>query len=167
MARVTLIAAVARNAAIGRDNRLLWQLPEDMQRFKALTVGHAVVMGRRTWESLPAKFRPLPGRRNIVVSRSVGYQLSDATVARSLTEAIAAAGEESVFIIGGAEVYREALRLADRLELTEVDDAPVADVFFPAVDPQQWQETARASRPATATTPAYAFVTYERATQST
>lgn len=167
MARVTLIAAVGRNGAIGKDNRLLWQLPEDMQRFKALTLGHTVLMGRKTWESLPAKFRPLPGRRNIVVSRNAAYQASGAAVALGLNDATLAADDESIFVIGGAEIYNQALLLADRLELTEVDDAPVGDAFFPAVDHQHWKEIARESRPATATAPAYAFVTYERATQST
>jgi len=167
VAEVTLIAAVARNGAIGKDNQLLWQLPEDMQRFKALTLGNLVLMGRKTWESLPAKFRPLPGRRNIVVSRNASYQAPGATVALSLNDAISAAGIEHVFIIGGAEIYSQALLLADRLELTEVDDAPAGDAFFPAVDRQRWQETARELRLATDTAPAYAFVTYERATQST
>jgi dihydrofolate reductase len=164
---LTLIAAVARNGAIGKNNGLLWRLPEDMQRFKALTVGHTVLMGRKTWESLPPKFRPLPERHNIVVSRNGGYHLSDATVAHSLDEAIAAAGDGQVFVIGGAEIYNQVLTLADRLELTEVDDAPAGDAFFPAVNKQLWQETARQPRPATTTTPAYDFVTYERATQST
>lgn len=159
---LTLIAAVAKNGAIGKDNRLLWNLPEDMQRFKKLTLGHAVLMGRKTWESLPEKFRPLPGRRNIVVTRNPGYRLSGATVAHTPSEAIAAAGDESIFVIGGAEIYREALPLADRLELTEVDDAPEGDAFFPMVDRLLWNETARESRPATATAPAYDFVSYER-----
>ena len=167
MALVTLIAAVARNGAIGKDNRLLWQLPEDMQRFKALTLGHAVLMGRKTWESLPAKFRPLPGRRNIVISRNANLQLPGAAIAHNLINAISAAGDENVFVIGGGEVYNHALPLADRLELTEVDDAPAGDAFFPTVDRRLWQETARESHPATATAPAYAFVTYKRSTQST
>jgi dihydrofolate reductase len=167
VALLTLIASVARNGAIGKDNQLLWRLPEDMRRFKALTTGHAVLMGRKTWESLPLKFRPLPGRLNIVVSRNKDYRLSDATVARSLDEAIVAAGAGQVFVIGGAEIYNQALVLADRLELTEVNDAPTGDTFFPTVDKRLWKETARESHPATATTPAYAFVTYERSTQST
>ena len=167
MALVTLIAAVARNRAIGKDNRLLWQLSEDMQRFKALTLGHTVVMGRKTWESLPAKFRPLPGRRNVVVSRNSAYQAVGATVTHSLEEAISVVGNESMFVIGGAEIYNQALLLADRLELTEVDDTPAGDAFFPEVNNRRWKETARVARPATETTPAYAFVTYERATQST
>ena len=167
MASITLIASVARNGAIGRDNQLLWRLPEDMRRFKALTLGHAVLMGRKTWESLPPKFRPLPGRRNFVVSRNEDYRLSDATVARSLDEAIAAAGGGQVFIIGGAEIYTQALALADRLELTEVDDAPEGDAFFPTVDKRIWKEISREPQAATAIAPAHAFVTYGRATQST
>ena len=164
---LTLIAAVARNGAIGKGNRLLWQIPEDMKRFKALTLGHAVLMGRKTWESLPEKFRPLPGRKNIVLSRHTYDQLPGASVKNTLDQAIDAAGGDDLFVIGGAEVYQQALLLADRLELTEVDDAPEGDAFFPAIDHKHWCETARVSRPATATTPAYAFVTYEPATQST
>ena len=162
-----LIAAVGRNLAIGIDNHLLWQLPEDMRRFKALTLGHTVLMGRKTWESLPAKFRPLPGRHNIVLSRETYDQLSGATVAHTLEEAISAAGDGEIFVIGGAEVYARTLLEADRLDLTEVDDTPLADAFFPAIDLHQWTEIARESRPATETAPAYAFVTYERSTQST
>ena len=164
---LTLIAAVGRNRAIGRDNRLLWKLPEDMQRFKALTLGHVVLMGRKTWESLPEKFRPLPGRHNIVLSRETYDQLSGAVVAHTLGDAIAAAGDRKIFVIGGAEVYEQALLEADRLELTEVDDDPHGDAFFPEVDQHRWKEIARDSRPATAITPPYAFVTYERSTQST
>jgi dihydrofolate reductase len=167
VAQVTLIAAVASNGAIGKDNHLLWQLPEDMQRFKALTLGHVVLMGRKTWESLPVKFRPLPGRRNIVVSRNSAYQALGATVVLNLNDAISAAANESIFVIGGAEIYKQALLLSDRLELTEVDDDPAGDAFFPALDHQHWKEIAREPRLATATAPAYAFVTYERATQST
>ena len=95
---LTLVAAVAKNGAIGRENRLLWRLPEDMQRFKALTMGGAVLMGRKTWESLPEKFRPLPGRHNIVVSRNVDYGAAGATVAHTLEEGIDRAGATDVFV---------------------------------------------------------------------
>ena len=164
---VTLVAAVGRNRAIGHENQLLWKLPEDMQRFKALTLGNAVLMGRKTWESLPEKFRPLPGRKNIVLSRETYSTLSGATVAHTFEDAISAAGNDAIFVIGGAEVYQRALMEADRLEITEVGDAPEADAFFPDIDLHRWKETSRESRSATATAPAFAFVTYERATQST
>lgn len=161
-ASLILIAAVARNGAIGKDNRLLWHLPEDMKRFKQLTLGHAVLMGRKTWESLPEKFRPLPGRQNIVMTRDDAYRAEGAVVVHSLAEAIAAAGSTAVFVIGGADIYGQLLAQADRLELTEVDDAPVGDVFFPTVDRALWQELTRERHPATATAPAYDFVSYVR-----
>lgn len=157
-----LIAAVGANRAIGKDNRLLWSLPEDMKRFKALTLGHAVLMGRKTWESLPPKFRPLPGRRNIVLSRDPHYRAEGATVAAGLDAALAAAGTGKVFVIGGADIYALTLPRAQALELTEVRDAPAADAFFPVVDPAPWHETAREAHPATDTAPAYDFVTYRR-----
>lgn len=162
MTALTLIAAVARNGVIGRGNKLLWHLPEDMQRFKALTTGHAVIMGRKTWESLPEKFRPLPKRRNIVVSRDPAYVAPGATVVASLPAAIAAAGDDSAYVIGGAQIYALALPLATHLELTEIDADFAGDACFPAFDRGQWRETARERRVTSADFP-YDFVTYERA----
>lgn len=158
--RITLIAAVARNGVIGAGNALPWRLPEDLKRFKALTLGHPIVMGRKTWESLG---RPLPGRTNIVVSRAANFYAPGATLVGSLVEAMAAAaatGCDEVFIIGGAEIYRLALPLAQRLQLTEIDRDFAGDVHFPAIDPALWQETARESHQAEAGF-AYAFVTYD------
>ena len=147
MTVIKLIAAVARNAAIGRNNELLWRLPEDMVRFKALTLGHPVIMGRKTWDSLPAKFRPLPGRRNIVLSRDPGLRLEGAEVSASLDSALAACAEASqVFVIGGAQIYAEALPIADRLELTEIDADFEADVFFPDWDRAAFTETSRETK---------------------
>ncbi|RYE78474.1 MAG: dihydrofolate reductase, partial [Oxalobacteraceae bacterium] len=114
MSSITLVAAIARDGAIGRDNALLWRLPEDMARFKAVTMGKPVVMGRKTWESIPAKFRPLPGRRNLVVSRSVS-ELPGAEVFASLQAASAACSEPEVCVIGGGEIYALALPHATRL----------------------------------------------------
>lgn len=127
---ITLIAAVARNRAIGLDNRLLYWLPNDLKRFKALTTGHTVVMGRRTFESLPKG--ALPNRRNVVLSRT-GVTFPGVETFVSLEEALASCGAgEEVYIIGGASVYDQALPLADRLCLTEVDDTPArADAYFP------------------------------------
>ncbi len=158
---LTLIAAVAANGVIGKDNRLPWHLPEDLGHFKALTTGHAVIMGRKTWESLPAKFRPLPQRVNIVVTRDAAFRAAGAVAAHSLADAIAAAGAADAFVIGGAEIYAQALPLADRLELTEVDVASDGDAFFPDFDRNAWHETARA-RHRSATGLDYAFVTYQR-----
>ncbi|MCX7163958.1 MAG: dihydrofolate reductase [Betaproteobacteria bacterium] len=158
---LTLIAAIAGNGVIGIDNHLPWQLPQDLKRFKALTLGNAVIMGRKTWESLPAKARPLPGRRNIVVTRNAGYAAAGATVAASLAAAIAAAESGEAFVIGGAELYQSALPLADRLQLTEIDTICEGDTWFPAIDSSQWRETARETHHDAAGFD-YAFVTYQR-----
>jgi dihydrofolate reductase len=160
--RLTLIAAVARNGVIGRDNQLPWRLPEDLKRFKALTTGNVVVMGRKTWESLPESFRPLPGRRNIVVSRNGKYVAEGASVVDSVAAALGiAADADEFFVIGGAELYAQALPLADRLQLTEIDADFEGDVRFPAFDGGQWRETGRTCDRAEAGF-ALAFVTYER-----
>lgn len=152
---VSLVAALARNRVIGAGNRLPWHLPEDLKRFKRLTMGAPVIMGRKTYESLG---RPLPGRRNIVVTRQVGARWNGCEVARSLDDAIALAGDaREVFVIGGAELYAVALPRADRLHLTLIDADYAGDTFFPAFDPADWRETAR--EPGTG----FAFVTYERA----
>ena len=157
---LTLIAAVARNGVIGVDNRLPWQLPADLKRFRELTTGHAVIMGRKTWESLPAKFRPLPGRRNIVVTRNDSFRAEGATVTTSLPDAIAAASGDEAFVIGGAELYKAALPLADRLQLTEIDATYEGDTWFPAIDGDRWRETSRETHSGDGG-PGYAFVTYQ------
>ena len=159
---ISLIAAVASNRAIGKGNQLLWHLPEDMRYFRETTRGKPVIMGRRTWESLPDAFRPLPGRHNIVVSRNLAYAATGATLVTSLDEAIQKAGETNeVFVIGGAELYRQALPLADRLYLTEVSGDFEGDVFFPQVPTSDWQEIARKAQ-TTASPLAYSFVIYLR-----
>jgi dihydrofolate reductase len=139
-ARLSLIAAVARNGVIGRDNQIPWRLPSDLKRFKALTLGHPVVMGRKTFQSIG---RPLPGRDNIVVSRH-GFRADGALVVSSLDEGLelaqAKAGQGGeVFVIGGAEIYRETLPLADRLYITEVDVTPAGDATFPGIDGEVWR----------------------------
>lgn len=140
MSRLTLIAAVARDRGIGRGNELLARIPEDMARFKALTLGHPVIMGRKTWDSIPARFRPLPGRRNLVLSRQPGLQLEGAETFASLEAALAACAEApEVFVMGGAEIYALALPRAEVLELTELDTVfEGADAFFPAWSPEQF-----------------------------
>jgi dihydrofolate reductase len=158
---LTLIAAVARNGVIGVDNRLPWHLPADLKHFKQLTTGHTVIMGRKTWESLPAKFRPLPGRHNIVVTRNGEYRAEGATVATSLPAAVAAAQSSEAFVIGGAELYAAALALADCLQLTEIAADFDGDTHFPAIDPAQWREAARETGQDEAGL-GYAFVTYRR-----
>jgi dihydrofolate reductase len=161
MSRITLVAAVARDGAIGRDNALLWHIPEDLARFKALTLGKPVVMGRKTWESLPARVRPLPGRRNLVVSRGT-TELAGAEVFASLEAALAACAEPEVCIIGGAEIYTLALPQAHRLALTEVDAAfPDADRHFPAWPRERFAEAHREAHTA-ASGLRYEFVDYLR-----
>ena len=159
---VLLIAAVARNGAIGLGNQLLWHEPADQRHFRDTTQGHAVLMGRKTWESLPPRFRPLPNRRNLVLSRQAGLQLPGAEVQPSLHTALQAlAGVAKVFVIGGGDLYAQALPLATELVLTEIDADLPGDVFFPAFDRQQWH--ALQSQPASAAdgTP-YRFVRYTR-----
>lgn len=142
--KVSLVAAVARNGVIGRGGTLPWRIPEDMRRFRELTLGHPVVMGRKTWESLPERFRPLPGRRNVVLSRDPGWRAEGAERAGSLEEALRLlAGEQRVFVIGGAEVFAQALPLADELLLTEIDAYAEGDVFFPVFDRDDFEQASR------------------------
>jgi len=157
--RVSLIAAVAANGVIGRDGRMPWHLPEDLKRFKALTMGHAIVMGRKTFDSIG---RLLPGRRTIIVTRQPNYRVEGAEVVNSLDDAIALArNDDEVFVIGGGEIYAQALPRATRLHLTEIAATAEGDVRFPAVDFAQWRESSRDARTAADGT-AFAFVTYER-----
>ena len=163
---ISLIAALARNRAIGKDNALLWHLPEDMRHFRATTRGKPVIMGRKTWESLPDAFRPLPGRRNIVVSRDPAYQAAGATLAASLEDAMRqaeATGADEVFVIGGAQLYRRALPFANRLYLTEVDADADADAYFPEFAGADWLEVSRQAKGA-ADGPPYSFAVYQRRT---
>lgn len=155
MSEIVIIAAVARNRVIGKDNRLLWNIPEDMAHFKALTAGHTVVMGRKTWESLPPRFRPLPGRRNIVISRQTDYPAPGAELADSLENALKLASTATVvFIIGGEQIYRQAIAVADRLEITEVDLEPEGDTWFPEIAAVDWEKTGETEGAG------FAFVTY-------
>jgi dihydrofolate reductase len=157
-----LIAAVARNGAIGLGNQLLWNEPADQRHFRETTQGHAVLMGRKTWDSLPPRFRPLPNRRNVVLSRQAGLQVPGAELQPSLQTALQALqGEQRVFVIGGGNLYAQALPLANELVLTEIDADLHGDVFFPAFDRQQWQPVhTRPARAADGTN--YSFVRYRR-----
>ncbi|HEX3600910.1 MAG TPA: dihydrofolate reductase [Lacipirellulaceae bacterium] len=139
--RISIIVAAAENGVIGREGDLPWRLSADLQRFKRLTMGHTIIMGRRTWESIG---RPLPGRRTIVVSRQPNYRtgVADVTTAASLVDALqlaAASGDEEAFVIGGAELYREGLQRADRLHVTRVRANVEGDTYFPDVEWNQWQ----------------------------
>jgi dihydrofolate reductase len=159
--RVTLIVARARNGVIGRDGALPWRLPEDLAFFKRTTMGHPIVMGRRTWDSIG---RPLPGRRSIVVSRQSGFVAAGAEVAPSLDGALRLCeGSSDVFVIGGAQLYADALPRAGRLLVTEIDADFEGDTHWPLPDPALWREAAREHLPPTAGRPfALDFVTYLR-----
>ena len=137
--KINIIAAVANDMAIGSDNKLLFWLPNDLKRFKSLTTGHTIIMGRKTFDSLPKG--ALPNRRNVVLSRSIA-SIEGAEVFKDLTAALESCGcDEQVFIIGGESVYRQAMSLADRLCLTEIDAiADKADAYFPNVDSTEWKE---------------------------
>jgi dihydrofolate reductase len=144
---IVLIAAVGRNGVIGRDNGMPWRLPTDFKHFKKLTMGRPMVMGRKTFQSIG---RPLPGRTSIVISRDPGYAAEGVLTASSLDAALMLAGAIAerdevgeIFVVGGGQVYEEALPLAARVELTEVDLAPEGDTVFPVLDPRAWQEVAR------------------------
>ena len=161
---ITIICALAKNRAIGRDNQLIYHLSSDLRRFKALTTGHTIIMGRRTFESLPKG--ALPNRRNIVLTRQTGKNFPRAETFGSLEEALTSCkADEDVYIIGGESVYAAALPLADRLCLTEIDAEPEgADAFFPQFDPEAWEVTAREYHEAGERDAVpFSFVDYERA----
>ena len=168
MPSIVVVAAVARNRVIGSAGDLPWRLPADLRRFKAVTLGKPMVMGRKTFDSIG---RPLPGRRTIVVTRDAHWSAEGVETASSLAEALAmarggATGEpepDEVVIAGGGEIYAQALPLADVLRLTWVEAEPEGDALFPEVDFAGWRETARESHPAEDGRPAFAFVDYARA----
>jgi len=158
--RMVLVAAVARNGVIGSGGKLPWRLPEDLRHFKELTLGHPVIMGRKTWESLG---KPLPGRENIVVTRARGYDAPGAHVAASLDAALAlCAGESVAFVIGGGELYAAALPIADAMALTEIGRDYAGDASFPQFDRAAWREAQRKPQ-TTADGTRFDFVLYERA----
>lgn len=156
---VRLVAAVARDGGIGRDGELLVRIPEDLRRFKQLTMGAALLMGRGTWDSIG---RPLPGRHNIVMTRTSGWRADGVSTANSLAEALSLAdGAEQLFVVGGADIYALAMPIADTLELTEIDAVFPADTFFPDWDRAEFRQTSREAHE----TPAglrYSFVGYRR-----
>jgi len=157
---IILVVARAQNGVIGKDGKLPWHISADLKRFKALTMGSVMIMGRKTFESLPGL---LPGRRHIVLTRDPSWQADGAEVARDLDQALALAGDQPVSVVGGAEIFEMFMGLADRIELTEV----LADVDGDTLmdDPRSsggWRETAREEHPAEADRPAFAFVTLER-----
>jgi len=159
---ISIFVAVAENMAIGKNNDLLWHIPDDLKRFKKITTGHTVIMGKRTYESLPR--RPLPNRRNIVITDVPGEQMEGCTMAYSIDEAIDKCdpAEES-FIIGGASIYRQFLPLANRLYLTKIHKNFVGDVFFPVIDWSHWKLVSRENfQPDENIDLAYSYEVYDR-----
>ena len=157
-----LILARAANGVIGYQNQIPWQLPEDMAHFRQRTMGHPVIMGRKTWDSLPGRFRPLPGRRNIVVTRQPDWQAEGAERAGSVSGALAlCCGVSDVWVIGGAQIYAAALPLAQAAHITEINKCFEGDAYAPVFDPAQWRETERSTCTAANGLP-YDFVTLQR-----
>jgi dihydrofolate reductase len=162
--KVVLVAAVGRGGVIGRDGDLPWRLPEDMAHFREVTIGEPVVMGRKTWDSLPVRFRPLPGRRNVVVTRNPAWSAEGAERAGSFDEALELAhGAERVSVIGGGEIFAAALPVADELVFTEIDLEVDGDTLFPEWDRSVFSERSRDERVAENGT-RFTFVTYARDT---
>lgn len=159
---ITIIAAITRDGALGKGGDMLYHISADLKRFKALTMGHPIIMGRKTFESFPNG--PLPGRRNLVVTRDSAYSHPDIETYSSLQQAIEAAGEDA-YVIGGGQIYAQAMPLADRLEITEIDangQEAGADTFFPEISPERWQcteESEPVTDPRTGVT--FRFITYQ------
>lgn len=164
MNRINLIYARASNGVIGKGGTMPWHLPEDLAHFKQLTHGFPVIMGRKTWDSLPLKFRPLPGRANIVITRQPDWQAEGAQRAASLEEALHMAGAASeIWVIGGAQIYAQAEPLASRAEVTEIAQDFLGDAFAPTLG-QQWVETARSDHTSSGGLK-FSFVTYKKHNQ--
>ena len=158
---LSLIVAIARHNVIGFQNKMPWHLPAELAYFKRVTMGHPIIMGRKTFDSIG---RPLPGRRNIVVSRNADFQRDGVEVAHSLDAAIGLCAGSDAFLIGGAGLFAEAMARVDRLFVTEIDAAPAGDTFFPAINAGEWRETFRERREADEKNPyAIEFVILERA----
>lgn len=155
---IALIASISKNNCIGRDNDLPWHIPEDLKFFKTKTTNTVVVMGRKTWESIPEKYRPLPNRTNVVITRQTDYVVQEGVhVFADVTEALEKFKDEPIMIIGGGQMYAQTIDIADTLYITHVDqEIPVCHAFFPAIDPSVWKEIERDNRDG------FSFVTYKR-----
>jgi dihydrofolate reductase len=163
---VRLIYACAANGVIGRDNTIPWHLPEDLAHFRQLTTGAPVIMGRRTWDSLPPRFKPLPGRSNLVLTRQETWNENGSEPFQDLRTALSFCENEAcVWVIGGAQIYAEALPLASRVEVTEIAQAFEGDAWAPELSPTEWEETQREAR-TTATGLQFSFVRYQRRRQT-
>jgi dihydrofolate reductase len=158
---ITIIAAIAENNALGKDNQLIWHLPADLKRFKQVTLNHHIIMGRKTFESLG---KPLPNRTTIIITRNKNYRVKGCIVVNSLKKAIEASKQdENPYILGGAEIYRQAIEIADKLDITFIHKEFEADAFFPEIDHKIWKETSREDFKAdTNNKYNFSFVTYNR-----
>lgn len=157
---ISIIVAVSDDWGIGKGNDLLWHIPGDMKRFRKLTMGRSVIMGKKTWESLPK--RPLAGRKNIVLTDIPGESIADAVTAYSIEDALAGCDrDEEVFVIGGGSIYRQFMPLADRLYITHVHKKASADVYFPEIDPEKWEVVGKEESGTGEEVP-YTYVVYER-----
>ncbi len=158
---ITIIAAIAENNALGKDNQLIWHLPADLKRFKQVTLNHHIIMGRKTFESLG---EPLPNRTTIIITRNPNYTVENCIVVNSLEEALEAAKtDENPYILGGAEIYNQAIKIADKLDLTYVHHSFDADAFFPIIDTEIWKEDTRQDfKMDEKNKYNYSFVTYSR-----
>jgi dihydrofolate reductase len=167
---ISLVAAVAANGVIGKNNDLPWKLPDDMKFFMNTTKRHYVILGRKNYESLPSKYKPLPERTNIVLTRQTGYHAPGCLLVNTIEEALkicAAGGESEAMVIGGAEIYELALPYAHRLYITEIKADVQGDVTFPRYNKNEWQETSRVAHAADDRHPyAFDFVVYERSTSA-
>jgi dihydrofolate reductase len=158
---LSIVVAMSENNAIGKDNKLLWHLPADLKHFKEITSGHTILMGRKTYDSIG---KPLPNRRNIVITRNADLKLEGVEIYHDLEEALSQCRNEAeVFLIGGAEIYRQALKYTDKIYLTRVHETYEADTFFPELEPEKWMETQVEHHQPEAKNPvAYTFSTLQR-----
>lgn len=150
MKNISMIVAVSDNQVIGKDNTLAWHLPDDMNYFSNMTKGHSVIMGRKNWESIPSKYRPLPNRKNIVITRNSTFVEKKCDIVNSIEDAISISrnnDDEEVFIIGGGEIYRLGFNFIDKLYITEVKAKVEGDTFFPSWDKSNWKEISRIKHP--------------------
>jgi dihydrofolate reductase len=161
---ISIIAAVSENNVIGRDNTLIWHIPEDMKYFKEKTSHHVVITGRKNYESIPEKFRPLPNRNNIVITRQIDYAAPGAVVVDSIESAIIKSrefGDNEVFVIGGAQIYEQTMHLADKLYITKIHKSFEGDAFFPEIDLNAWNEIKRINHFSEKNNFKFSFIEYQ------
>ena len=147
---ISIIVAISKNGVIGRNNKLAWNLPDDMFYFSKMTIGHSVIMGRKNWDSIPNKWRPLPNRKNIIISRNINHNIKNVDITNSIEKAIKIGREnedEEIFIIGGGEIYKLGFKFVDKLYITEIKKNIEGDTFFPKWNKSEWKEISRISHP--------------------